>query len=123
MIDLFEEARTVELDQRAATGNRGVFAVEELAAVATAAGYRSLGWPDGGVLEAGALADFTTIGLDSVRLAGTDDGSALAAVFFAATAADVRHLVVGGKAVVRGGAHTSIAVASELRAAVREVVA
>ncbi|MYJ29916.1 MAG: formimidoylglutamate deiminase, partial [Acidimicrobiaceae bacterium] len=45
------------------------------------------------------------------------------AVVFAATAADVRHLVVGGKAVVRGGAHTSIAVVSELRAAVREVVA
>ena len=123
VIDLFEEARTVELDQRAASGDRGVFGVEELAAMATAAGYRSLGWPDGGVLEAGALADFVTVGRDSVRLAGTDDGSALAAVIFAATAADVRHLVVGGKAVVRGGAHTSIAVVSELRAAVREVVA
>ena len=122
VIDLLAEARTVELDQRAASGDRGVFSAEELASMATAAGYRSLGWPDGGVLEAGALADFTTIGLDSVRLAGTDDDSALAAAVFAATAADVRHLVVGGKAVVRGGAHTSIAVASELRAAVREVV-
>ena len=122
VIDLFEEVRAVELDQRAASGDRGVFEVEELAAIGTAAGYRSLGWPDGGTLEAGALADFATVGLDSVRLAGIDDDSALAAVVFAATAADVRHLVVGGRAIVRGGAHTSIDAASELRTAIHEVV-
>ncbi|MYJ36842.1 MAG: amidohydrolase family protein, partial [Acidimicrobiaceae bacterium] len=122
VIDLFEEVRVVELDQRAASGGRGVFGVEELAAMATVAGYRSLGWPDGGTLEAGALADFATVGLDSVRLAGIDDDSTLAAVVFAATAADVRHLVVGGRAIVRGGAHTSINAAPELRAAIREVV-
>ena len=122
VIDLFEEVRAVELDQRATSGDRGVFAVAELARMATAAGYRSLGWPDGGALEAGALADFATVGLDSVRLAGTDDDGALAAVVFAAAAADVRHLVVGGRAIVRGGAHTSINAASELRAAVSEVV-
>ena len=122
VIDLFKEARAIELDQRAASGDRGVFAVEEMATMATAAGYRSLGWPDGGVLEAGALADFATVGLDSVRLAGIDDDSALAAVVFAATAADVRHLVVGGRAIVRGGAHTSINAVSELRAAIHEVV-
>ena len=122
VIDLFEEVRAVELDQRAASGGRGVFAAEELATMATAAGYRSLGWPDGGTLEAGALADFATVGLDSVRLAGIDDDSALAGVVFAATAADVRHLVVGGRAIVRGGAHTSINAASELRAAIHEVV-
>ena len=123
VIDLFEEARTVELDQRAASGDRGVFGVEELAAMATSAGYRSLGWTDGGRLEAGALADFVTVGLDSVRLAGTDDGSVLAAAIFAAAAADVRHLVVGGRAIVRGGAHTSIDVAAELAATIREVTA
>ena len=122
VVDLFEEVRAVELDQRADTGERGVFGVEELTSMATAAGYRSLGWPDGGLLEEGALADFTTVGLDSVRLAGIDDESALAGVIFAATAGDVRHLVVGGRAVVRGGVHTSIDVSSELRAAVREVV-
>ena len=121
-VDILEEARTVELDQRAATGDRGVFEVEELASMATAAGYRSLGWPDGGVLEAGALADFATVGLDSVRLAGTDADRAPAAVIFAATADDVRHLVVGGRAIVRGGAHTAINAASELRAAIHEVV-
>ena len=120
VVDLFAEARTVELDQRAATHERGVFGAEELASMATAAGYRSLGWPEGGVLEPGALADFATVGLDSVRLAGVGVDSALAAVIFAATSADVRHLVVGGKTVVRGGTHTSIDAASELRAAIHE---
>ncbi len=119
VVDLFEEVRAVELDQRAATRERGVFAAEELVTMATAAGYRSLGWPEGGVLEPGALADFATVGLDSVRLAGT--GNALAAVVFAATAADVRHLVVGGRTVVRDGAHTTVDVAAELASAVPEV--
>ena len=121
-VDILEEARTVELDQRAASGDRGVFRVEELAGMATAAGYWSLGWPEGGKLEAGTLADFVTVGLDSVRTAGADTESALATTIFAATAADVRHLVVGGRAIVRGGAHTSIDAASELRAAIGEVV-
>ena len=120
VIDLFEEVRAVELNQRAVTGDRGVFPVEALASMATAAGYRSLGWPDGGALEPGALADFATVGLDSVRLAGVGVDSALATMIFAATSADVRHLVVGGKTVVRGGAHTSIDAASELRAAIHE---
>ena len=119
VVDLFEEVRAVELDQRAATHERGVFAAEELATMATAAGYRSLGWAEGGVLEPGALADFATVGLDSVRLAGT--GNALAAVVFAATAADVRHLVVGSRTVVRDGAHTTVDVAAELASAVPEV--
>ena len=120
VVDLLGEIRAVELDQRAVTGDRGVFAAEELASMATADGYRSLGWTGGGALKEGALADFATVGLDSVRLAGVDDDSVLAAVVFAGTAGDVRHLVVGGRAVVRGGAHTSIDAAAELGAAIRE---
>ena len=121
VIDLFEEVRAVELDQRAATGDRGVFPVEALVSMATASGYRSLGWPDGGTLEPGALADFATVGLDSVRLAGIDDDHALAAVVFAATAGDVRHLVVGGRVIVRRGVHTTVNVAAALASAVSEV--
>ena len=71
----------------------------------------------------GALADFATIGLDSVRLAGTDPGTALASTVFAATAADITHLVVGGQVVVRDGAHASIDVASELAAAIGDLTA
>ena len=122
-IDLFEEARTVELDQRAASNVRGVFNTDDLAAMATSGGYRSLGWPEGGVLEAGALADFVTVGLKSVRMAGTDADTALDSTIFAATSTDVHHLVVGGRTVVRDGKHTTIDVAAELAAAITEVTA
>ena len=122
-VDILEEARTVELDQRAATHDRGVFGVEALASMATSGGYRSLGWREGGTLEAGALADFATVRLNSVRMAGADAGSALAATIFAATSADVHHLVVAGRTVVRGGAHATIDVAAELAAAVLGVTA
>ena len=77
----------------------------------TAAPWRRARWPTSPPLASTRF-----------RLAGIDDDSALAAVIFAATAADVRHLVVGGRAIVRGGAHTSINAASELRAAIHEVV-
>ena len=91
--------------------------------MATSGGYRSLGWPEGGTLEVGALADFATVELDSVRMAGTSVDSALAAAIFAATSADVHHLVVGGRTVVRGGRHTTVDVAAELASAVAEVTA
>ena len=122
-VDILTEARTVELDQRAVTHDRGVFDAEALASMATSAGYQALGWPDGGTLEAGALADFTTVGLDSVRLAGAGTDNVLPAVIFAANSEDVHHLVVGGKAVVRDGAHSNIDVAAELAAAISEVTA
>jgi formiminoglutamate deiminase len=115
VIDLFEEARGVEMHQRLARLVRGNLAPRALLATATENGYRALGWTDGGRLEPGALADFVTVGLDSVRLAGTDAWSALGTAVFAATADDVHHVVVGGKVIVRDGRHVSIDVAGELR--------
>ena len=73
---------------------------------------------DGGRLEAGAPADLVTIGLDSVRLAGAPADAALDAVVFAASAADVREVVCGGRAIVSEGRHVDIDVAAELRAAI-----
>lgn len=122
-VDILAEARTVELDQRAATNDRGVFDVETLTSMATSGGYRSLGWPEGGRLEAGALADFATVGLGGVRMAGTGAANALASAIFAATSVDVHHLVVGGRTVVRDGKHTTVDVAAELASAISEVTA
>ncbi len=122
VIDLLEEARAVELDHRLRSLERGVHSPDELAAMATEHGYASLGWPDGGRLGAGCLADFTTIGLDSVRLAGTDARSVLASTIFAGTAADVRSVVVGGRTIVRDGRHVTIDVGTELTGAIGEVV-
>jgi formiminoglutamate deiminase len=118
VVDLLEEARAIELDERLATGTRGHHAGAELLEAATRGGYVSLGWPEGGRIAAGALADLTTVGLDSVRLAGTSWQEAVDGVVFAGAAPDVRHVMVGGRWVVRDGAHVSLDVAAELRSAV-----
>ena len=119
VIDPFEEARAVELDERLGSLQRGTHRPAELLTMATTAGHRSLGWPEAGRLEPGALADLTTVRLDSVRLAGLDRDAADAAVVFGATAADVDHVVVGGRVVVRGSEHVRIDVAGALDRSVR----
>jgi formiminoglutamate deiminase len=115
VIDLFEEARAVELGERLRTEQRGHFTVDDLLCAATVAGHRALGWTDAGTIATGARADLVTVGLDSLRTTGVDPAEAL----FAATAADVRHVVVDGRVVVSDGSHTSINVAQALREALR----
>jgi formiminoglutamate deiminase len=117
VIDLFEEARAMELDERLSTQRRGLQRAPELLAAATAHGYRSLGWHDDGRIAAGALADLTVLGLNSVRMAGTPGDHAVDAAVFAATASDVRDVMVGGRWVVRGGAHVSFDVPAALQEA------
>jgi formiminoglutamate deiminase len=108
VIDVLEEARRVELGERLATQERGHFTAAELASAATTAGHASLAWPEAGDLVAGGLADFCTVALDSPRTAGAPTAAALEAVIFGASAADVRHLVVGGRDVVIEGRHTLV---------------
>jgi formiminoglutamate deiminase len=104
VVDLFEEARAVELDERLASGRRGHHRSVDLLRAATGGGMRSLGW-DAGAIEPGRLADLVSLRLDSPRLAGAPREDLLAAVVFAATAADVADLVVGGRQVVADGQH------------------
>lgn len=120
-IDLLAEARLVDLHERLAGGPRGVHTAAELAAMATVNGHRALGWELAGQLAVGAPADLVSVRLDSVRTAGSAGGSALDAVMFAATAADVHHVVVDGEAVVRDGRHLRIEVADELATAIDAV--
>ena len=121
VIDPFEETRGIELDERLASLRRGTHRPGELLHAATNAGYRSLGWPDGGRIEAGALADFTSVALSSPRLAGIDPDHAAAAIVFAATAGDVHHVVVGGRAIVEDGVHQTIDVAADLNRSITRV--
>lgn len=121
VIDPFEEVRAVELDERLVSGRRGTHGAAELLDAATRAGYACLGWPEGGRIVVGAPADLTTVALDGVRLAGTGRDEALAAMVFVATAADVRHVVVGGDVIVRDGAHATLDVARELHDAISAV--
>jgi formiminoglutamate deiminase len=104
VVDLFEEARAVELDERLVTERRGHHRPADLLQAATAAGMDALGW-DAGRLEPGRLADLVTVGLDSPRLAGARPAEAADQLVFAATAADVRQVVVGGRRVVEDGRH------------------
>jgi cytosine/adenosine deaminase-related metal-dependent hydrolase len=113
----------VELHERLATGRRGSFGAPALLRAATVDGHASLGWPEAGRLEAGALGDLVCVGLDSVRLAGAQDATLLESVVFAATAADVRDVVVGGRQVVTGGRHLGLGdVAAALRTSIAAVL-
>lgn len=113
VIDFFEESRALELNERLATQRRGHFTPAELRDAAT--GHTSLGWPDAGKITVGMRADLVTVSLDSVRTAGIEPEG----VLFAAGAADVTHVVAGGREIVRDGRHTAIDVPRELREAIR----
>ncbi|MFD8637073.1 formimidoylglutamate deiminase [Streptomyces sp. NPDC059533] len=108
VIDLLEEARAMELNERLASRTRGHWTAAALLRAASADGHAALGWSDAGTLAVGALADFTTVALDSVRTAGPVPRLGAETAVFAATAADVRHTVVGGRHIVRDGAHTLV---------------
>jgi cytosine/adenosine deaminase-related metal-dependent hydrolase len=118
VVDLFEEARAVELHERLRTERRGHFTAEDLLSAVTVAGHAALGWPDAGTIAVGARADLVTVRLDTPRTAGADPGQ----VVFAATAADVAHVVVDGRHVVRDGVHCVLPdVAGELAKAIGSV--
>ena len=123
VIDLFEEARAVELDERLASGERGHHTAAALLRAASEDGHACLGWPDAGRIAPGARADLVTVSLAGVRLAGTEPENALQAVVFAAGAADVRHVLVDGREIVRDGRHGTIDVARELHEAILRAAA
>jgi formiminoglutamate deiminase len=104
-IDMWEEARAVELDERLRDEHRGHFDADELLTAATANGHAALGWPDAGRIEPGARADLVTVRLDTVRTAGHDPAQVAAAAVFAATAADVSDVIADGRPIVRRGQH------------------
>ena len=90
VVDPFEELRGLEMDERLATQERGHWSAAELLAIGTA-----------GRIAVGERADLVTIDTRSPRTAGTgaDENTAV----FAATAADVTHVVVDGRVVDRDG--------------------
>ncbi|MHB1525914.1 MAG: formimidoylglutamate deiminase [Candidatus Dormibacteria bacterium] len=104
VVDLFEEARAVELDQRLLTRRRGIHPAEVLLRAATRGGSVALGW-DAGELAVGRLADFVSLDTQTPRLAGPTQQDLISRVVYAASPSDVRHVVVGGQAVVSDGRH------------------
>ncbi|MFE9422291.1 formimidoylglutamate deiminase [Kitasatospora sp. NPDC006697] len=108
VIDPFEEARALELNERLRTRTRGHWTANALLRAGTEDGHASLGWPEAGRIEAGALADFTVLALDTVRTAGPSPRLGAETAVFAASAADVRQVVVGGRRIVADGEHTQV---------------
>lgn len=121
VIDLLEEARAVELDERLVSGERGHHGAAALLGAATVAGHACLGWPEAGRLEAGALADLVSIRLDGVRTAGVSAETALDFAVFAAGASDIERVICGGREIVRDGVHLGVEVARELRESIAAV--
>jgi cytosine/adenosine deaminase-related metal-dependent hydrolase len=95
VIDLFEEMRGLELDERLATQQRGHWSATELVDAGTA--HDTLGVSNAGRLAVGARADLVTVATTTLRTAGT--GADEHTCVFAATAADVVRVVVDGREV------------------------
>jgi cytosine/adenosine deaminase-related metal-dependent hydrolase len=106
MIDLFEEARAVELDERLARRERGIISAATLLDAATAAGQRVLGWTDAGAFRVGGHADLVAVDTGSIRTAG--GGATAENVVFAASAADVTDVIVDGRHVVTERRHVAL---------------
>jgi len=117
VVDPFEEVRGLEMHERLASGERGRFTATALLAAFSPNGYAALGWPEGGRLEQGALADFSTVRTDSVRTAGARPEE----ILYAAGAPDVMTVVIGGETVVSDGEHRLGDVGRLLAGAVRAV--
>jgi cytosine/adenosine deaminase-related metal-dependent hydrolase len=117
VIDPFEEIRGLEMHERLVSNERGRFGPDELLDAATADGYRSLGWPQGGRIAEGQAADFVVVRADTVNTAGAKPGQ----ILYCATRSDVDRVVVGGRVVVQDAQHELGDVASLLGKALADV--
>jgi formiminoglutamate deiminase len=106
-IDMFEEARAVETDERLVTGKRGVHSPASLLIAATSGGATALGWGQYGI-QVGAPADFIALSLDSVRLASFNAANAAAHIVHSAAPSDVRDVWVGGRQIVQDHQHLTV---------------
>lgn len=104
LIDVFEEARGMEMHQRLSSGRRGVISPEVLMEAATVRGSQSLGLPGGG-LSVGAPADMTVLDTSTTQLSGLVPDGSVGGLVFAGTAADVIETWVGGRCLVSEGMH------------------
>ena len=108
-IDLLEDARELEYHLRLQKMERNVLSGSALAQrlfdCATLSGAVSIGLLGGGKIEPGAPADFFTVDLDDLSIAGATPDSLLANIVFSLSRTAVRDVVVGGKQIVENGRH------------------
>jgi formiminoglutamate deiminase len=114
VIDLLEEARALELNERLVSRRRGRFTPTELVEALTWRGHASIGWPELGRIAPGGPADLVAVRLDSVRTTGSRPDQ----VVMSAAAPDVDTVLVGGQEIVSGGVHRLGDVGALLAAAI-----
>ncbi len=112
-VDLLDEARQLESHLRLVQQRRAVLDPQQgevdglarrLFGMATTGGARSLGLPVG-ELQAGRPADFFTVDLDHVSLAGAPTEALLPALVFGGQTSAIRDVAVSGRFLVRDGQH------------------
>jgi formimidoylglutamate deiminase len=111
-IDLLEDARLLEYHLRMNKLERAVLApssgedqlAQLLFASATERGAAALKAP-GGILEIGHAADFFTVDLNDLSIAGAGRGSLLNNVVFSLERTAVREVFVNGEPVIQDGHH------------------
>jgi formimidoylglutamate deiminase len=104
-IDLLEDARELEYHLRLQKTERNVLAPDETNTTALAArlfecatvnGAKAIGF-NGGKLEPGAPADFFTVDLNDVSIAGASPDDLLASIVFSLSRTAIRDVAVNGK--------------------------
>jgi 5-methylthioadenosine/S-adenosylhomocysteine deaminase len=99
-LDMFEEMLAAALLAKHATGDPTAAPARAVLEMATLGGARALGMEDRlGSLEPGKRADIVVVGLDAPRLHPLYDP--VSHLVYAAKGADVRHVVVEGRVVMR----------------------
>lgn len=110
-IDPLEDARELEYHLRLQIQRRAVLddignqnLSQRLFHYATVGGAEALGF-DSGVLAVGRPADFSAIDLDDVSIAGNSAANLLPLVVFGLDRLAIKDVVVGGKHILKNGAH------------------
>ncbi len=115
-IDLLEDARALDYHLRLVTGERAVLdgiaslggpardMSQRLFRYTTQGGAAAVGL-EGGTLEPGKPADFFTVDLNDLSIAGSDAADLLALIVFGMARGAIADVAVGGRMVVRDGWH------------------
>lgn len=103
-IDLLEDARELEYHLRLTRLERNILEAGRLFEYATKGAARSLALP-GGELAVGRPADFFTVDMNDLSLAGADAGSLLTNVIFTGQRTAIREVYIGGRPVITEGCH------------------
>jgi formimidoylglutamate deiminase len=115
-IDLLEDARELEYHLRLQKLERAVLSIEpdetlsslagQLFDCATLRGAESIGALSG-TLEPGRQADFFTVDMDDLSIAGASSEELLASIVFGLSRTAVRDVCVGGRLIIEDGQHAA----------------